>query len=484
MPYAAVAPYAKADTTILVPLYKKLAAEIAAQDLSRVFDVEMGIMRYLLFLKNHGVRIYEAKRQKVAAFHEEDKERRERAWFKLYPGVNYNSTKQLAELFTRYGVPFAVSPGGKKELLARLDQHVDPKRLPMVDAEPLFAELKMSEQEQKAFRLKFPSITHDVLEDVAEDYPLAREVEELKQVDKTLGTFINGALLTHQVAGRIHPTFLPTASDDGGTVSGRLACQAPNLQQMGTPKGTFDPMVRDCFIPEDDAWWIKCDYSQIEYRLLVHYAKGPKADVVQKQYIDDPSTDYHALVQSWTGLERSNAKRLNFGVAYFMGAKSMSRKFHWPLERAYELLDLYMETVPFLVPTREAVVDVAKRRGYIKTILGRRCRISPSMKRDRKEFVAFNRLLQGGSADLMKLAMKNCWDSGVFNSVTPLVNVHDDSSISCPKTKEGIDAAREMQHIMETCWTFKIPIKADCDVGPNWGKVDSFEWSDLYKEIQ
>lgn len=85
----------------------------------------------------------------------------------------------------------------------------------------------------------------------------------------------------------------------------------------------------------------------------------------------------------------------------------------------------------------------------------------------------------------MKMAMWKCWDDGVFDVVRPLVNVHDDSSISCPRTLEAIEAAEEMKHIMETVYpSFTVPIIADADVGANWGKVDTCDFAALRKEIK
>jgi DNA polymerase-1 len=475
MPYSVVAPYAKMDTALLLPILTLQMNKLSEESLMPLYAMERSIFPMLLAMRKAGVRIDEERRAQVSEIHTEDLRSRQLKWDARYKGVNYNSTKQLASLFEKEGIPFDVSNGGKKELLTRLNLEVNPKRLPMVDVDELFAKLKMTETEQKVFRSTYPSITHDLLEELSEDFPVAREVEELKRVDKVLHTFIDGILVEHVTDGRLHPSFHIFSSDEGGTVTGRTSCSTPNAQQVSTKKGNFDPLVRSCFIPEEDCDWGKCDFSQIEYRIIAHFAQGPRADVIQEQYRTDPNTDYHKLVQEWTGVDRATAKRLNFGIAYCMGPRSMAKKFHWSRARAEELIDQYNATVPFLFPTREMVINTAKERGYIHTILGRRCRMSAKIKKDKAYYVAFNRLIQGTAADIMKKSMADTWKAGIFDVLTPHLTVHDELDVSIPRTKIGRQAYEEMKHLMETTVVLRVPILAEAEIGPNWGTLHAFK---------
>ena len=210
---------------------------------------------------------------------------------------------------------------------------------------------------------------------------------------------------------------------------------------------------------------------------------------MRELYRTNPKTDYHQLVIDWakmfTGhdISRGDAKRINFGFAYFMGAPAMSRKFNWPIEKAQAFQDLYKQTMPFIVPTRKAVVDVAKGRGYIRTILGRKARVSEEMRANKKEYVMFNRLIQGSAADVNKRAMVDAYRAGLFNVLTPHVTVHDELGVSVPKTKEGVEAFQELQHVMENAVTLKVPVVADAEIGPSWGETKDVNWEELYAQV-
>jgi len=491
MPYSVVEGYAKADTALLLPIWKKQKEILESENLMPIMDIEVGILPMLVDMRRIGVRIDEEARKRAVTIHEARLEAMQKEWNAKYPGVNTNSTKQLAEIFTREGIHFDVSPAGKKELLARLSTHVDQKRLVAIDAEPLFKELKFTEEEAKKYREKYPSITHDIMERAAEQHPLARFIVDLKQVDKLIHTFlgslddsIDSSLVRYQVDGRAHPSFYPTSSDDGGARTGRFSSAKFNAQQIPKAKKGFDPLARDCFIPEDDSWWCKADLNSAEYRVFAHYASGPGAEAFRQKYLTDETTDMHKITMANIGCDRDTAKKVNFSVLYFTGKASLARKNNWTLEYASTLMDDLMETMPFIKVTRDSVVQVARNRGYIRTILGRRCRVSEKMRAEGRIYPLFNSLIQGGVGDILKKAMFDAYKAGVFAVAPCHITCHDEIDVSAPKTKEGIEAMKELKYHMENCVPLKVPMRSEVEVGPNWGKVDSFEWSDLYKEIQ
>ena len=168
-----------------------------------------------------------------------------------------------------------------------------------------------------------------------------------------------------------------------------------------------------------------------------------------------------------TGLARPFAKNLNFGIAFGMGAKKMSATFGWPLSKCYEVLEQYHDNVPFVKSTINAVTSVAKRRGYIKTILGRHAHLESQS----KAYVMFNRLAQGSAADLMKKSMVECYKAGIYDVLHPHLTVHDEQDVSVPKTNTGMEAFKEMKHIMETCIDIKVPIFCDASYGNNWADL-------------
>lgn len=426
MRYEDVREYAIGDARQPIDILKKQIEELHKQDLYELYRIEMGLYPLLLRMRKNGVRVDVDQREASRAQLQEEVNKIQDELFAEYGAFNWNSSAQIAEVFDSIGLEY-----------------------------PRSAETGN------------PSITKDFLEEC--EHPIAQKLNRGRTAQKIISTFINGAFTEHCVDGRVHCTFKPVKRDDGGTVSGRFSSSDPNLQAIPSRDEEFSRLCRSILIPEPDCDWGKIDYSQIEYRFIAHYARGERAEEIREKYRTDPKTDYHQLVMDWTGVDRFTAKRLNFGMAYFMGPPSMARKFHYTLEEARALQNRYMENVPFMGPTRSAVVDVGKGRGYIKTILGRRARVSPKMKAMKKEYVLFNRLIQGSAADLLKKAMKDSWDAGVYEYLTPHITVHDELGVSVPRTRAAREAYRELKRIMETAIALKVPAVADAELGASWG---------------
>ena len=462
MPYELVAKYVATDTEAPRKIFEIQSAQLEEQGLIDVYNMEIGLLPLLLDMRRNGVRLDKAKHQQAADVIAREVERVKRELFAEYGPFNHRSTADVVAIFDRLGLSY--------DRTKPTDRHPNGQ----------------------------PSVTKQVIEQTF--HPFARNLLHLKECDTTLNNFILGAFNTHNVDGRIHCQFLPLKRDEGGTVSGRFSSQNPNLQQIPGRdendrnkgksedewlEGALDlgKLCRDIFIPEDDCWYGKVDFSQVEYRIIAHYARGPKSEEIKRQYNEDPTTDYHKLVMSWTGVNRPTAKRLNFGMAYFMGARSMSRKFGWPLEEAERLVELYFDTVPFLQPTRAGVVDVARGRGYIRTIMGRRARVSDYINENKKHFVMFNRLIQGSAADVMKKAMLDAYNQGLFNVLVPHLTVHDELGVSVPKTVEGVEAYKELKHCMENCIALRVPLVAEADIGPSWGTKVPFDYEACMKEV-
>lgn len=228
----------------------------------------------------------------------------------------------------------------------------------------------------------------------------------------------------------------------------------------------------------------KADLSQAEYRMLAHYALGPGSDELRQNYIDNPKMDYHSKTAELSGLDRKTAKNLGFGINYGMGVGKMMKQYGWSKEQAYEFRDAYYSGAAFIQPTRDRIELVAKARGYIKTIYGRHERVSEEIREKSKYYVFLNRLMQGSVADLNKKGMLDAYRAGVYDVLYPHLTVHDELVQSVPKTKEGIEAYRELKEIMQNCLTIKVPIVAEAEYGPSYGETEKIEdFDSLYKEI-
>jgi DNA polymerase-1 len=342
-----------------------------------------------------------------------------------------------------------------------------------------------------------PSIKNEHLQNFFDkDEPYNEEVSEkpwvydlwrVRKGMKVRDTFLMGSYVDFICEGDlIHPSIYATkiqniGGSTNGTKSGRFAMAKPNGQQIpskgvDTELGTF---ARQPFEAFRDCWWGKVDYSQIEYRFTAHFASGPGADDLRQSYVENPDTDYHQHIIDLTGLKRRFAKNLNFGVAYGMGAKTMSVFFGWTLDYCYDILRIYHQKAPYVKHTSNKVEKVALRRGYIKTFLGRRARL---ISKD-KAYTMFCRLISGSAADLMKKSMYDIDKAGIFDVLYPHLTVHDELDVSIPKTKEGIEAFVEMDHIMNSCIKLKVPIKTEAEIGPNWADIKDFDKAEVLKSL-
>ena len=441
MPYETVRPYGKEDAIEPIEIFQLQWKVMKEENLLGIYDIERRLIRPLLAMRRAGVKMdipYISKAIKELQTSIKDLEKQ---LYAEYGEFNYNSTKQMAKIFDKLGLSYRT--------IAKTGN---------------------------------PSITADDLEIM--DHPIAEKLLDVKRYKKTLSTFFINAFSENRVGEYIHGMFNQLKADEYGTITGRLSASLPNLQQIPARHKYLGPLCRRAFIPEDNCWWGRIDWSQIEYRIIAHYAEGPRSDEVREQYNNNPATDYHEFVMGLTGLERKPAKNLNFGAAYFMGPSTCSKKFHWDIDTAKELLSLYHDKVPFVRHTGDLVAEVAESRGYIKTLAGRRSRVTPEMVARGKTFVMFNHLIQGTAADIMKIAMVRAWDEGLFKILTFHLTVHDELGVSIPKTKEGILAYKRLKEIMETCVELKVPILAEAEIGTNWHDVEPFDPEKLIEELE
>jgi DNA polymerase I-like protein with 3'-5' exonuclease and polymerase domains len=450
-PFALVREYAKTDAYLPIHIFMLQLEILKRENLYELYRMEIGLLPMLLQMRRTGVRLNVNKVNKKISYLNEELRKSKHQLKEKYGELNVKSTKQIAKILDSDGVEYERHPP---------------------------TEIMLS----KGITIGNPKLDKDALKLI--DHPLVEHILKIREYRTILDMFFINSYTELRVKDRIHALFNPLKSDDYGTVSGRFSSTKPNLQQQPSKEETMGRFCREVFVPEEDCVWAKLDWSQIEYRLIAHYARGPKSELIRSKYNNDPKTDYHQMIMDWTGLDRTSAKRLNFGMAYFMGVWSCSKKFGWSLDEAKEFIDHYHSEVPFVKETRAHVVKVAKIRGYIKTILKRRARISPYMLAEKKEYSIFNRLVQGSAADLMKKAMYDSYNAGIFNVLHPHLIVHDEIDSSVPKTKEGAEAMLDLKNIMENCVKLKVPIIADLEIGPDWGNVSEENVEEFLKGVR
>lgn len=337
--------------------------------------------------------------------------------------------------------------------------------------------------------------------------PVIPLIEEVKGYIKLLTTYMQGGMSQAILSdGRIHCTFSPNKREDGGTVTGRFACSKPNLQQIPARDKHFGhsygQAMRSIFIPEEGCMMSALDYSQIEYLLLGHFAQGPQAAWFREQA--NAGIDFHTVAMQATGIpERTVVKTFNYGVIYGMGWKTAMEKNYVLFEKlaakegktieqfTQDTYNNYHARLPVIRDTMKVVQNIAKMQGYVMTI-GGRYQHKPKPQWDPatgkvNDFIykMLNKLIQGSAADILKFALLEAWDAGIFNVLKMHLTVHDENVVSVPYNKIGAEANGELKRIMDMSFhsQLKVPMKAACELGPNWGYWDHDIWDDMQKGI-
>lgn len=455
-----VGPYAESDADLPLRVAVAMYPHLVREGMVDLFRMECDLIPMLIDMRFAGVTVNipraEELRETLA-----EREKLEAAKLRNLVGfdVDINSAETLARAFDKVGLGYNKTAKGK------------------------------------------PSFTKDFLKAV--QHPVADHIREIRKLAKLRGTFVESYILNSHVNGRVFGQFHPLRGDEGGTRSGRFSSSTPNLQNLPSRDDELAPLVRGLFIPDPGhQQWRKYDYSQIEYRFLAHFAVGPMSDEIRRIFNADPTTDYHVMTQELvhrqTGqlLDRKPIKNINFGLIYGMGVDKLAGGLGLSVKAGKELFAAYHKGAPFAKATMEACSEEARDTGIITTILGRKSRFdlwepqgwgSEGMALPYEQAIlkygqirraythkALNRRLQGSAADMMKMAMWRCYKDGVFAETgIPRLTVHDELDFSDPGGKDA--AFREMRNILENAMPLRIPIKADCDIGPDWGHVEELK---------
>lgn len=460
-----VGPYAESDADLPLRVASAVYPLLVREGLFHLFQMECALIPMLIDMRFAGVRVNVARAEELReVLAERAKEEHKKLRHMVGFDVDINSADSLARAFDTIGLGYGRTAKGK------------------------------------------PSFTKGFLEGLR--HPLADCIREIRKCDKLRGTFIESYILDSHINGMVYGQFHPLRGDGTGTRSGRFSSSNPNLQNIPSRDDELAPLIRGLFIPDEGhVAWRKYDYSQIEYRFLIHFACGPGSDEVRAHFNAHPDTDYHEmaldLVAPHAGWDvstkelrkrwRRPIKNINFGLIYGMGVDKLAGDLGLTKAEGKALFEAYHKGVPFAKATMDACAEEARQSGIITTILGRRSRFDlwePSKWGEdaialpyeqailrygsiRRAYThkALNRRLQGSAADLMKVAMLKCYRDGVFDETgIPRLTVHDELDFSDPGGKD--EAFREMKHIMETALPLRIPVRADGDIGPDWGHVE------------
>lgn len=317
------------------------------------------------------------------------------------------------------------------------------------------------------------STSAEVLEGLRKYHPIIDDILEYRQVTKLKGTYVDGLLRGADESDMVHTTFKQT-----GTATGRLSSTDPNLQNIPIRTEMGRQFRRYFVASSEDKVLIDADYSQIELRVFAHISNDQS---MIDGFLHD--ADIHTSTACKVfGVEpqdvsiemRKRAKAINFGILYGMGDFSLSGDLGISRAMAKEYIRGYLDSYPMVEEYLSRVVEQARRDGYTTTMFGR-CRNIPELSAQNKnmqkfgERVAMNSPIQGGSADIIKLAMINV-DRRLRESGTGavlLLQVHDELLVESPAecAEQVLCILREE---MEGAVSLRVPLEVDAKIGRTW----------------
>jgi DNA polymerase I-like protein with 3'-5' exonuclease and polymerase domains len=448
LPAMYVGDYAEQDAALTLKLWHHLKALIRKDEVESIFTLETELLPVLIDLTFQGIRFDRSKCEMLI----DDFKRKENEHIKqikLISGekIDIWAAASIAKAFDKLGIPYPKTTTG------------------------------------------LPSFTKTFLD--GHPHEIAKLIIEAREFNKTHGTFLEPYLRHSAADGRIHPHVNQMRSEDGGTVTGRLSMNNPNLQQVPARHEIIGPLVRSLFLPEEGQLWAANDFSSQEPRLLVHYATLldlPGAERMAEAYRNDPNTDFHQMVADMAGIKRKAAKTIGLGLMYGMGKQKLANSLDLPLDEAAELINTFHLKVPFLKGTVNSVmkrIDHPASGGSIRTLLGRKCRfplwepveygINKALPREQAiveygprikramTYKGLNRLIQGSAADQTKAAMVALNKAGF----RLLLQVHDEVAVSVNNKEEALAAAEIMRNAVQ----LEVPSKVDTEIGPSWGEA-------------
>ena len=316
------------------------------------------------------------------------------------------------------------------------------------------------------------STAADVLEKLAEEYPIVNNILEYRGLVKLKSTYADGLADTIKSDGKIHTTFNQTI-----TATGRISSTEPNLQNIPM-RMELGRKIRKCFIPKKGYVFLDADYSQIELRLLAHMADDKDLLEAYRSEADihriTASKVFHVPFEEVTDLQRRNAKAVNFGIVYGISSFGLSQDLSISRKEAKQYIEDYFETYKGIKTYLDNCVNTAKENGYVTTLYKRRRPIpelasSNFMTRSFGERVAMNSPIQGTAADIMKIAMINVYNALKNNNLDAkiIVQVHDELLIEV--SEKDLEAARTVLYEeMKNAAKLNVNLEVDIHDGKDW----------------
>jgi DNA polymerase-1 len=318
-----------------------------------------------------------------------------------------------------------------------------------------------------------PSTDEEVLQKLAEDYPLPAKILDYRGLAKLMSTYIEKLpRMVNPKTGRVHTNFSQAVA-----VTGRLASSEPNMQNI--PVRTEEGRrIREAFVPAVGCKLLSADYSQIELRIMAHIAEDESlltAFAAGKDIHQATAAEIFGIpLEQVSSEQRRYAKVINFGLIYGMSAYGLAGNLGIERAAAQKYIATYFERYPSVAQYMEETKLQAREQGYVETVFGRRLWLpeikgSNGPRRQGAERAAINAPMQGTAADLIKLAMVAVqnWLEAENLKTRMLLQVHDELVFDVPL--DELDYVQKaLPGLMCSVATLKVPLLVSIGVGDNW----------------
>jgi DNA polymerase I len=427
--------YACEDADITLTLKGKLDPKLDAADLRRVFEtVEMPLVPVLTDVEFHGVRINEH-------------------FLNEYSKVlDFEMLSVEKDIYRLAGMKFNIN---------------SPKQL----GEIIFDKLKLGKA--KKTKTGQYSTKEEDLVYLAEEHDFPAYILRYRKLGKLKSTYVDALpLLVNPKTGRIHSTLSQSV-----TATGRLSSTNPNLQNIPirTEEGRE---IRKAFIPEEGFVIMSADYSQVELRLIAELSKDPNMLEAFRGGHDihraTAAKVFGVPMEEVTSDMRSKAKMVNFGIIYGISAFGLSQRLKISRSEAAEIINSYFTQYSRIKEYMDESIVEARQHGYARTLLGRR-RYLPDINsanatiRNFAERNAINSPVQGGAADLIKVAMTNIHHEMKRRNMRSqmILQVHDELVFEAHKD-EVAELSKLVKELMENAIPMQVPMLVEVGTGENW----------------
>ncbi|MCO5205833.1 MAG: DNA polymerase I [Anaerolineae bacterium] len=440
VPIEDAAPYGSADADMTLRLVKPLRAELKEKNGVELLKLEMQLITVIADMEQQGIAIDTTFFSELSA---EYGHRLNELELEIHAiadePFNINSTQQLSDvLFQNLGLP---TEGLKKT------------------------------------RSGYYSTSASVLESLHEidTTGIIDKILEYRELGKLKSTYVDALPdMVNPDTGRLHTSFNQT-----GAVTGRLASNSPNLQNIPI-RTEAGRQIRRGFVPKPGCVFLAADYSQVELRILAHVSQDEALLQAFRENQDihrtTAATVYGIQPDAVTFEQRRFAKAVNFGLMYGMGAYRLARDSDLTLEEAEKFIKTYFERFPGVRRYLDGTKQLARDQGYVETLMGRR-RYFPIFKMHgrrnrqfeaRAEREAINYPIQGSAADIIKVAMLRLHEELLANyDARMLLQVHDELLLEVPEAE--VDTVKTLvENTMRNAYQLDVPLQVQGSIGRNW----------------